>query len=173
MIEGDRRERIAQANGKGAPAQGFFAPEIAPHVHLWIIVAATIHISEGGIMAKKVTITLVDDIDGTSSADETAVLLARWGELDRPVLGQCRQLRDALAIYVANAERIGGRKSTGRAASGNGRKQVGDVREGSAQRSHRQRPRPHPLPTSRPPTTRRTPEQAEALTREHPLADLL
>jgi len=104
---------------------------------LWIIVAATIHISEGGIMAKKVTITLVDDIDGTSSADETVSFSLDGVSYEIDLSSDnAGKLRDALAIYVANAERIGGRKSTGRAASGNSRKQVGDVREWARANGH-------------------------------------
>ena len=54
-------------------------------------------------MAKKVTITLVDDIDGTSSADET-VSFSLGGvsyEIDLSS-DNAGKLRDALAIYVGS-----------------------------------------------------------------------
>jgi hypothetical protein len=86
---------------------------------------------------KKVTITLVDDIDGTSSADETVSFSLDGVSYEIDLSSDnAGKLRDALAIYVANAERIGGRKSTGRAASGNSRKQVGDVREWARANGH-------------------------------------
>ena len=88
-------------------------------------------------MAKKVTITLVDDIDGTSNADETVSFSLDGVSYEIDLSSDnAGKLRDALAIYVANAERIGGRKSTGRAASGNSRKQVGDVREWARANGH-------------------------------------
>ena len=88
-------------------------------------------------MAKKITITLVDDIDGTSSADETVSFSLDGVSYEIDLSSDnAGKLRDALAIYVANAERIGGRKSTGRAASGNSRKQVGDVREWARANGH-------------------------------------
>ena len=80
------------------------------------------------------------------------------------------KLRDALAIYVANAERIGGRKSTGRAASGNGRKQVGDVREWARANGHTVNDRGRIPADIQAATTRRTPEPGRGA---HPRAPWL
>jgi hypothetical protein len=70
-------------------------------------------------MAKKVTITLVDDLDKTSPADET-VSFGLDGvsyEIDLSAANAAK-LRDALAVYIGHAERLGGRKSTKAAGSG-------------------------------------------------------
>lgn len=68
-------------------------------------------------MAKKVTIQLVDDIDKTP-ADET-VSFSLDGvsyEIDLST-ANATKLRDALAVYVAHGERVGGRKATRAAGS--------------------------------------------------------
>lgn len=69
-------------------------------------------------MAKKVTVSLVDDIDKSTPADET-VSFALDGvnyEIDLSS-GNAAALRDALAVYIANGERKSGRKSTRSAGS--------------------------------------------------------
>jgi hypothetical protein len=72
-------------------------------------------------MAQKVTVTLVDDLDG-GTAEETV----EFGidgvayEIDLSV-GNAGKLRDSLADYVTNARKAGGR-----------RKAAGPARRGSA-----------------------------------------
>ena len=79
-------------------------------------------------MAKKVTITLVDDLDNSLPADET-VLFSLDGvnyEIDLSAANAAK-LRDALAPYIGHAERIGGRKTT--RSAGPRRSNVSAVRE--------------------------------------------
>jgi len=67
-------------------------------------------------MAQKVTVLLVDDIDG-GSADET-VSFSLDGvsyEIDLSTKN-AKAFRDALAQYVGQARRVGGRSSGGRSA---------------------------------------------------------
>ncbi|MGW1678422.1 histone-like nucleoid-structuring protein Lsr2 [Saccharopolyspora sp. NPDC002376] len=73
-------------------------------------------------MAQKVTVTLVDDLDG-GQADETVEFgldgVAYQIDLSADNAGE---LRDALANYVSNARRAGGRKKPGpRPGAGGGR----------------------------------------------------
>ncbi|QIZ35580.1 Lsr2 family protein [Saccharopolyspora sp. ASAGF58] len=64
-------------------------------------------------MAQKVTVTLVDDLDG-GQADETVEfgLDGVAYQIDLSV-DNAGELRDALANYVTNARRAGGRKKPG------------------------------------------------------------
>jgi hypothetical protein len=64
--------------------------------------------AEGLLMAQKVNIVLVDDIDG-SEADETVVfaLDGREYEIDLSTKN-AGKLRDAMAAYVGHARRAGG-----------------------------------------------------------------
>ncbi|MGW3468011.1 histone-like nucleoid-structuring protein Lsr2 [Saccharopolyspora sp. NPDC000995] len=64
-------------------------------------------------MAQKVTVTLVDDLDG-GQADETVEfgLDGVAYQIDLSV-DNAGELRDALANYVSNARRAGGRKKPG------------------------------------------------------------
>jgi hypothetical protein len=68
--------------------------------------------TEDAFMAQKVQITLVDDLDGTSEADET-VAFAIDGNAYEIDLSQANadKLRDALAIYVASARKASTRAS--------------------------------------------------------------
>ncbi len=71
-------------------------------------------------MAKKVTVTLVDDIDMESTADET-VEFALDGVTYEIDLSEANAaaLRDGLSTWIASARRSGGRKKpTGRSAAG-------------------------------------------------------
>jgi len=68
-------------------------------------------------VAQRVNVVLVDDLDG-SDAIET-VLFGIDGvsyEIDLSEKN-AKKLRDSLALYVADARRTGGRRSTGRGAS--------------------------------------------------------
>ncbi|HEX6354508.1 Lsr2 family protein [Actinophytocola sp.] len=69
-------------------------------------------------MAQKVTVSLVDDLDG-SEAEETVEfgLDGAFYEIDLSE-DNAERLRDALAEYVEHARRAGGRKRTGRAPVG-------------------------------------------------------
>lgn len=70
-------------------------------------------------MAQKVTVTLVDDLDG-GQADETVEFgldgVAYQIDLSNDNAGE---LRDALANYVSSARRSGGRKKPGPRPSSN------------------------------------------------------
>lgn len=83
-------------------------------------------------MAKKVQITLVDDLDKESPADET-VSFSLDGvsyEIDLTA-ANAGKLRDDLAVWIGHAERTGGRRSTksrGTTGSG-GRADVAAIRE--------------------------------------------
>jgi len=79
-------------------------------------------------MAQKVTVLLVDDIDG-GSADET-VSFSLDGvsyEIDLSTKN-AKAFRDSLAQYVGTARRVGGRSSGGRATRGARRGRGGDNR---------------------------------------------
>ncbi|HEY1969159.1 MAG TPA: Lsr2 family protein [Pseudonocardia sp.] len=67
-------------------------------------------------MAQKVTVSLIDDLDG-DKADETVEfgLDGKNYEIDLSS-GNAGKLRDALADYVAAARRPGGRRRSGAAA---------------------------------------------------------
>ena len=87
-------------------------------------------------MAKKVTITLVDDLDKTSPAAET-VSFSLDGinyEIDLSE-GNAAALRDSLAVYIGHAERVSGRKST-RSAGSTKRGNVSEVREWARANGH-------------------------------------
>ena len=68
-------------------------------------------------MAQKVTVSLIDDLDG-DKADETVEfgLDGKSYEIDLST-GNADKLRDALASYVAAARRPGGRRRSGGAAA--------------------------------------------------------
>lgn len=71
-------------------------------------------------MAKKVTVTLVDDLDMESTAAET-IEFALDGVTYEIDLSEenASALRDGLSTWIASARRSGGRKKTGgRAATG-------------------------------------------------------
>jgi hypothetical protein len=79
-------------------------------------------------MAQKVTVLLVDDIDG-GSADET-VSFSLDGvsyEIDLSTKN-AKAFRDSLAQYVGTARRVGGRSSGGRATRSARRGRGGDNR---------------------------------------------
>jgi nucleoid-associated protein Lsr2 len=67
-------------------------------------------------MAQQVTVTLVDDLDG-SEAEETVEfgLDGAFYEIDLSE-DNAERLRESLAEYVEHARRAGGRKRTGRVA---------------------------------------------------------
>ena len=68
-------------------------------------------------MAQKVTVSLIDDLDG-DKADETVEfgLDGKNYEIDLST-GNADKLRDALADYVASARRPGGRRRSGGGAA--------------------------------------------------------
>ncbi|MER7081246.1 Lsr2 protein [Saccharopolyspora antimicrobica] len=76
-------------------------------------------------MAQKVTVTLVDDLDG-GQADETVEFgldgVSYQIDLSADNAGE---LRDALANYVSNARRAGGRKKPGPRPGGAGARSAG------------------------------------------------
>lgn len=80
-------------------------------------------------MAKRVSVTLVDDTDG-SDADET-VSFALDGvsyEIDLSA-GNADKLRNSLATWIGFATRSGGRKAARPAGKSSGRRDVSAVRE--------------------------------------------
>lgn len=79
-------------------------------------------------MAQKVSVLLVDDLDGTSEADET-VTFALDGvsyEIDLTSANAAR-LREDLAPWLGHARRAGGRRTT--RSAGGGRRNTAGVRE--------------------------------------------
>lgn len=80
-------------------------------------------------MAQKVTVQLVDDLDG-GPADETVSfsLDGTAYEIDLSA-ANATELRDALARYVGHGRRLGGGRSAGRSAGrGASRRRGGDTR---------------------------------------------
>lgn len=77
-------------------------------------------------MAQKVTVSLVDDLDG-HKADETVQfgLDGKNYEIDLSS-DNAGKLREALQAYVAAARRPGGRRRSGAAASGGARRAAVD-----------------------------------------------
>jgi hypothetical protein len=80
-------------------------------------------------MAQKVTVSLVDDMDGSTAAETVEFGLDGVSyEIDLSD-GNAKRLRDALAGYVTNARRAGGRRRSAgagprRAAGGGARPSV-------------------------------------------------
>jgi nucleoid-associated protein Lsr2 len=73
-------------------------------------------------MAQKVTVSLVDDMDGSTAAETVEFGLDGVSyEIDLSD-DNAKRLRDALAGYVTNARRAGGRR---RASSGGGARRGG------------------------------------------------
>ena len=69
-------------------------------------------------MAQKVQVLLVDDLDGSEAAETVQFGLDGIAyEIDLSKKNAAK-LRDALAPYVAEARRMGGRRRTGRARDG-------------------------------------------------------
>jgi hypothetical protein len=85
-------------------------------------------------MAQKVTVQLVDDLDGTTSEDISTVLFGLDGvsyEIDMSD-ANAKRLRDGLAEYVDSARRIGGRVKRGTKSgsqNGTGTSEAGQIRE--------------------------------------------
>ncbi len=87
-------------------------------------------------MAKRVSVTLVDDTDG-SNADET-VSFALDGvnyEIDLSS-HNADKLRNSMATWIGFATRSGGRKSTKAIGKGTGRRNVSAVREWARANGH-------------------------------------
>jgi nucleoid-associated protein Lsr2 len=94
-------------------------------------------------MAQKVTVLLVDDIDG-GTADET-VSFSLDGvsyEIDLSAKN-AGTMRDAFAQYVGQARRVGGRSSGGRGSSrgrarrGGGDNRTAEIREWARSNGHK------------------------------------
>ncbi|MEC4903392.1 Lsr2 family protein [Mycobacteroides chelonae] len=83
-------------------------------------------------MAKKVTVTLVDDIDGEAPADES-IEFAIDGTTYKIDLSSknAEKLRDQFSVWVEHARKVSGRRH-GRASLGSNRKPASIDREQSA-----------------------------------------
>ncbi|MBP6996065.1 MAG: Lsr2 family protein [Phycicoccus sp.] len=80
-------------------------------------------------MAKRTLITIVDDLDQESTADET-VSFALDGlsySIDLTA-GNAQKLRDDLAVWVSHATQTGGRKAR-KATKAGGKRSATDIRE--------------------------------------------
>jgi hypothetical protein len=92
-------------------------------------------------MAKKVQVTLVDDIDGSEAVETVGFALDGASyEIDLS-RANARKLRDALSTYVANGRRAGRARPSG-ARGGRGsaradREQVQAVREWARRNGHK------------------------------------
>lgn len=84
-------------------------------------------------MARKVTVTLVDDVDDTLTADETVEfgLDGVSYEIDLSAKN-AEELRAAVKKWSEHARRSGGRRRTGRAMAGAGRPRASIDRSQSA-----------------------------------------
>jgi hypothetical protein len=73
-------------------------------------------------MAKKVTVTLIDDFDGDAAADETVEfgLDGVSYEIDLSTKN-AKKLREELKVWIEAGRRIGGRRRGRSAGSGRGR----------------------------------------------------
>src|SRR5271156_1228832 len=96
---------------------------------------------EGKLMAKKVTVTLVDDFDGAGAADETVEfgLDGVTYEIDLSTKNAAK-LRGDLKQWVAAGRHVGGRRR-GRSGSGRGRgaidrEQSAAIREWACRNGH-------------------------------------
>lgn len=68
-------------------------------------------------MAKKTTVTLVDDLDGTQAEEQvTFAVDGRSYEIDLSTANGAR-LRDALAPFISAARRTGSRRASGAATA--------------------------------------------------------
>lgn len=75
-------------------------------------------------MAKKVTVTLVDDFDGEAAADETVEFGLDGVSYEIDLSSKnAKKLRDDLKIWVEKGRRVGGRRR-GRSGSGRGRASI-------------------------------------------------
>ena len=83
-------------------------------------------------MAKKVTVTLIDDYDGKSTADETVhfSIDGRNYEIDLS-MKNAGKLRELLSPWVENSRKLGrtGRKTSGRQRSAANAEQTAAIRE--------------------------------------------
>lgn len=96
-------------------------------------------------MAQKVTVQLVDDLDGTASDDISTVSFGLDGVSYEIDLNEdnATSLRDGLADFVASARRIGGRVKRGTApavgrqtGSGRSKEQTQAIREWAKKNGH-------------------------------------
>ena len=93
-------------------------------------------------MAKKVQVTLVDDIDGSEAVETVGFALDGSSyEIDLSKANAAK-LRDALSSYVANARRAGqvrvaGAGRSGRATARADREQIQAVREWARRNGHK------------------------------------
>ena len=87
------------------------------------------HHEWGREMAQKVQVTLVDDLDGASAADETVTfsLDGNAYEIDL-TSANAAKLRDALAVYVGSARRSGRAARGVRRAGRGGDSRVAEIR---------------------------------------------
>jgi hypothetical protein len=86
-------------------------------------------------MAKKVTVTLIDDLDGEAKADETVEFGLDGVSYEIDLSGtNAARLRSELEIWIAAARRLSGRRRVKAAGTGSstGRSRVGVDREQSA-----------------------------------------
>lgn len=83
-------------------------------------------------MAKKVTVTLVDDVDGEAPADETVEFGVDGVTYEIDLSSKnAEKLRNQLSTWVEHARRVSGRRR-GRGSSGSGRGRASIDREQSA-----------------------------------------
>lgn len=92
-------------------------------------------------MAQKVTVQLVDDLDG-GTADETVSFSLDGVSYEIDLSARhAAELRDAMAQYVGPARRVGGRGGAGRAGgrrrSGGGDNRTAQIREWARANGHK------------------------------------
>ncbi|MEU6583050.1 Lsr2 family protein [Nocardia sp. NPDC046763] len=84
-------------------------------------------------MAKKVTVTLVDDYDGESKADETVFFSIDGNDFEIDLSNKnAGKLREALEPWTDKARKVGRSKRTGKVAAGGRTRPAVDREESTA-----------------------------------------
>nr|WP_281168161.1 Lsr2 family protein [Sporichthya polymorpha] len=80
-------------------------------------------------MAQKTLVILEDDLDGGEAAETVSFSLDGVAyEIDLSAKNAAK-LRDAMALYVGSARRVGGRAARGKAKARTGNARTADIRE--------------------------------------------
>jgi len=80
-------------------------------------------------MAQKVQVTLIDDIDGESTADETVAFALDGSSYEIDLTSaNAAKLRDALAVYVGSARKAGRSRAAGGRRARGGDSRVAEIR---------------------------------------------
>ena len=96
-------------------------------------VAPSMSFTEGQSMAKKVTVTLVDDYDGESRADETVYFSIDGNDFEIDLSNEnAGNLREALEPWTDKARKVGRSKRNGKASAAGHTRVVADREQSTA-----------------------------------------